>query len=200
MRVEAGQHPTPPTWAWRTVREIDWSLTGDEREADWLAHPYLEGVTVLWQVPTALARWLGRHPLPVRRLGLRVEHERDAQGLFTSLAALPRLVWLEVSCAQAGVARRCVESPLAGRLERLELSSPGGMSLKVLPKSQLPVEARLHHPDLARGLADALLAATRFGTRVLRLQVPRKLHPSNARRLERAVALYARVEWSHPPG
>jgi uncharacterized protein (TIGR02996 family) len=200
MRLETGQHLPPPTWPWRTVREIDWSGTGDESEADWLAHPHLGGATVLRQVPASLARQLGRHPLPVRRLGLRVEHERDSEEVFTSLAALPRLVWLEVSCAQAGVVRRCVESPLAGRLERLELSYHGGMSLKVVPKAQVPVEATLEHPDSARALMDALLAATRFGTRVIRIRVPRKLHPRNERRLRRAMALYTRVEWSHPPG
>jgi hypothetical protein len=64
----------------------------------------------------------------------------------------------------------------------------------------VPVEATLEHPDSARALMDALLAATRFGTRVIRIRVPRKLHPRNERRLRRAMALYTRVEWSHPPG
>ncbi|HZI13843.1 MAG TPA: TIGR02996 domain-containing protein, partial [Myxococcus sp.] len=77
MKVEPGQRLPPPGPFWCTMREIDWCWTGDEEEADWLAHPHLGGVTVLWQVSHAMARRLGQHRLPVRRLELCINVRRE---------------------------------------------------------------------------------------------------------------------------
>jgi uncharacterized protein (TIGR02996 family) len=201
MMVEPGQRLPPPGLLWRTVRELDWNLRGDEVHADWLAHPNLGGVTVL-EVPFAMARRLGQHRLPVRRLGLMVAREQDLMGLFTSLASLPHLTEVRVHDSQWGEeVSQCARSPLAPRLERFETSSPNASwSLVVVPRAEVPVEVTVENERQMVMLAEALGAAARFSTRALRIRSQRRLAPDTVRRLEEDAAGYMRVEWDLPPG
>ncbi len=196
LRAASGWYLAPPGALWRAVREIDWNWTGDEAHAAWLAHPNLGGVTVLRQVSSAMAHRLGRYPLPVRRLGLGGLFESGPERLFNSLAALPHLVQVELFTFQSLAVQRCVESPLAGRLERFEMVYPGVGSLVANPRAEVPVEASLVNAQYGPELEAALRAAVRFGTRALRLHTAKGLGPDVLRGLERAAAGYARVEWA----
>ncbi|WP_164020849.1 TIGR02996 domain-containing protein [Pyxidicoccus trucidator] len=204
VAVQVGAPPSwhlpPPGPFWSTVREIAWAWLGREARADWLAHPHLRRVTVLRQVNAEVARRLGLHPLAVRRLELRGQLTRDGPDVFTGLAALPHLSWVEVQEAEPQDVHLCASSPLARRLERFEASSPGAWSLAVVPAAEVPVEATLEHEAHCAALAEALRAAAGFGARALRLHSRRRLKARHRSLLEAATAGYARVEWDLPRG
>ncbi|MCP3143794.1 TIGR02996 domain-containing protein [Pyxidicoccus xibeiensis] len=186
----------PPRLEWGTVRVVDWNWTGDEEQADWLAHPHLRGVTVLRKVNAAMAQRLGRHPLPVRRLELRGPLTRDAPGVFTSLAALPHLVHVEVQEAGPQDVHLCASSPLAQRLACFEAAGSEAWLLSATPAAEVPIEATLCDESGCAALAEVLRAAEGFSTRALRLHSRPRLNATQRGLLEQAATAYSRVEWS----
>ncbi|GEN13196.1 repeat-companion domain-containing protein [Myxococcus fulvus] len=190
----------PPGPFWSTVREIDWSGSGYGAQAEWLAHPNLGQVTVLRQVNVRIARRLGEHPLPVRRLELTGPLAHEAPDVFMGLAALPRLSWVEVQEAEPQDVLLCASSPLARRLERFKASSLREWSLTVAPTAGVPIEATLEHESHCAALAEALRAAAGFGVHALRLHSRRRLGARHRSLLEAATARYTRVEWDLPRG
>ncbi|MFY1824522.1 TIGR02996 domain-containing protein [Myxococcus fulvus] len=190
----------PPGPLWSTVQEIDWSGTGYAAQADWLAHPHLRHVTVLRQVNARMARRLGEHPLPVRRLELQGQLAHEGPDVFTALASLPQLSWVEVQEAEPQDVLLCASSPLARRLERFEASRPRAWALTVSPTAGVPIEATLEHESHCAALAETLRAATGFGVRELRLHSRRRLGARHRSLLEAAAAGYTRVEWNLPRG
>ncbi|WP_164015737.1 TIGR02996 domain-containing protein [Pyxidicoccus trucidator] len=201
MMVQPWQRLPPPGPFWRTMREMDWCWTGADEAADWLAHPHLSGVTVLWQVPPDMASRLGQYPLPVRRLELCVGPHREPEGLFRSLASLPHLVHLELVCSQRGdEVLLCADSPLAPRLERFDVLSPDSWSLTAVPSAEVPVEATVVNDTGAVRLMRVLSQMTCFGTRALRIHSRYRLDEDLVRQMRGATLAYERVEWNMPPG
>ncbi|WNZ60906.1 TIGR02996 domain-containing protein [Myxococcus sp. MxC21-1] len=190
----------PPGPCWSTVREVDWSGTGYAAQAACLAHPHLRHVTVLRQVNARLARRLGEHPLPVRRLELRGQLTHEEPDVFAGLASLPQLSRVEVQEAEPQDVLLCASSPLARRLERFKASRPHAWALTVSPAAKVPVEATLEHESHCAALAETLRFATGFGVRELRIHSRRRLGGRHRSLLEAATGGYTRVEWNLPRG
>ncbi|NMO21173.1 TIGR02996 domain-containing protein [Pyxidicoccus fallax] len=200
MKWPSAKSPSPGPF-WLTVREVDLDWHSSPALADWLPHPHLSRVTVLRQVSAAVATRLGRHPLPVRRLELRVDEapfsEKD---MFASLSSLPNLTSVTVRRATPFEVGVYANSVLGPRLERFEACGDG-WSLVVTLSEEVPVEATLlHERSGASGeLAQAIHYAKGFSIRGLRIRTQRRLAPAIVRGLEEATSGYMRVEWDLPP-
>ncbi|NTX40570.1 hypothetical protein HUA78_39700 [Myxococcus sp. CA033] len=191
--MEGAPAPGP---AWGTVEEIDWNGIADwtgpaVHWSRWLAHPHLRGVTRLRNVSEALARELGAHALPVRRL--EVTGARGP-GLFEALAALPHLSWLEFPRAEPGTVVLCADSSLAPRLQRFDAALAGAWKLSVDLGAEVPVQATLVSERHVESLVTVLRAAVRFSDRGLHLRCQRKLDAKAMERLRGAASLYSRVD------
>ncbi|MFP2923823.1 TIGR02996 domain-containing protein [Pyxidicoccus sp. 3LG] len=196
MSVQQRWALSPPMPAWSTVQDIDWSWTGPPEAADWLAHPHLRRVTRLRRMRAAIARRLGLHALALRRLELQGRLTLQGSETFTVLSELPYLSWVELPDAEPRDVGLCASSPLARRLERFEVSEPGGWSLHATPSEQgSAVVATLKSAKRCGVLVEAIRAAAGFGARVLRLDSTCRLETADMRRLEAAGADYARVRW-----
>ncbi|MCP3166656.1 hypothetical protein [Myxococcus qinghaiensis] len=185
-----------PGPAWGTVEELDWNDVAEwagpaVHWSRWLTHPHLRGVVRMRNVSEALARELGAHALPVRRL--EVKGAREPR-LFQALAALPHLTWLELSRAEPSAVALCAASSLAPRLHRFDASLAGAWKLSVDLGAEVPVQATLVSERHVDSLVTVLRAAARFSDRGLRLSCQRKLDAGAMERLKAAASLYARVD------
>jgi uncharacterized protein (TIGR02996 family) len=196
MIVESGQVLSPPGPAWATVREIHWAGHEPVEMGAWLAHPHLRGVTRLAGVRAALGRQRAAQALPVRELRLLSGIQAHDVKALRALSRLPRLACVEIEEAEVQDVELCAGSPLAQRLERFVAEVPGKWLLVATPREEVTVEVTLRRRSGVNALAEALRAATGFGTRALRLRSRCQLRAEDRRKLEAAGKAYARIEWA----
>ncbi|MCY1018692.1 hypothetical protein [Pyxidicoccus sp. MSG2] len=115
--------------------------------------------------------------------------------LFTELCELKDLTRVDIVDAAPRMVREFAASFLARCLERFTARSLDDWSLEALPPTET-VEAELRSERQVETLAEAIRAATGFGSRVLRIHVEVLLGDEGRRLLERAGAVYVQVAWS----
>lgn len=179
-----------PPATWGTVEEVRWDYYAfgpSSRREVWrmLNAPALRQVkTLLGAHGPMVSALKAPGESALQRLSLRTT---GGEGLVETLAALPRLRWLEapdLEVAEVEFVVRCLESSLASRLDGFEASRRvtrsfpfvrgpfdlrWGLGLK--RDAEVPVTATLMEVGDAEELAPLLRAATRFSAQALRVRL-----------------------------
>ncbi len=190
----------PPSPFWCTVRELDLDYAHGHAVVEWLTHPHLRNVTELRRVATHIARRLGQHPLPLRRLEMQGRITDEGPNFFNLLDPLPNLNHLEMRGAGPTEVIRCAGSTLRPRLVHFEASARDAWSLVASFEQEVPIEVTLLNDMYRVTLAEIIRAAKRFTLQGLRIRSRLPLSPDTRRVLEAAASGYLRVEWDLPPG